>query len=52
MAPKGFAQIPYRLGFSLDRFDMGDLSIWGGGQVQGDKALMGRLMRGDLTLIS
>ena len=28
----------------------GDLSplIWGGGQVQGDKALMGGLMRGDI----
>ena len=40
-------------GFSLDRLEMGDLSppIWGG-QVQGDKALMGaETPEGDINLI-
>ena len=35
----------YTAGFSLDRLDMG------GGQVQGNKALMGGLMRGDIYLM-
>ena len=35
-------------GFSLGRLHMGGIChpIWGGGEVQGDKALMGGLMRG------
>ena len=38
-------------GFSLGRLHMGGFVIWGGGQVQGDKALMGGLMRGDIDLM-
>ena len=38
-------------GFSPGRLHMGGLSPQYGGGVQGDKALMGGLMRGDIDLI-
>ena len=39
-------------GFSLGRLHMGGfVTPYGGGQVQGDKALMGGLMRGDIDLM-
>ena len=40
-------------GFSLGRLHMGGMCPlhMGGGQVQGDKALMGELMRGDIDLM-
>ena len=42
----------HRSGFSLGRLHMGGfVTPYGGGQVQGDKALMGGLMRGDIDLM-